>query len=260
MKTRLLTGMFCWLAAVALAAEPIQLIQSEATFFAGSSNDFVCVVDGVETGPRGWSVFPETRRPHALIARCARPVEAAELDIALFFLAGRPLHTIAEFGLSYTTDAEPSLQGNWQPLEIQRFSAEVTTLRRTPEGRLRAEPLPQVMTGTIPDDVYRVAVLLPGGRATGFRLDVFPVQPAGSGVMGLSWSDPPFDFCLTEFRVAVQVRETTNIALHRPSKPVIRCIKGWFPARSPTGCRPRLRIPRLRDWAPIFISRLIWDG
>lgn len=51
------------------------------------------------------------------------PIGAAELDVALFFLSGRPNNSIAEFALDYTTDPEPPLEGTWQPLEIQRFSA-----------------------------------------------------------------------------------------------------------------------------------------
>lgn len=33
--------------------------------------------------------------------------------------------------LDYTIDAEPSLKGNWTPLDIQRFTAEVASLQRT---------------------------------------------------------------------------------------------------------------------------------
>jgi len=102
-------------------------------------------------------------------------------------------------------------------LEILRFNAEVTTLRRAGPGRLVSETPPQLMTGTVPDDVYRIEALLPGRHATGFRLDVFPVNPQGSGTPGLSWH-APYDFSLTEFRIAEHARETTNIALQRPVK------------------------------------------
>lgn len=207
----------CLLATRIRAAESIALNRPEATFFAGSPANFAHVIDGVETGPQGWSVAPKVHEPQALVVRCARSVEAAELDVTLFFLAGRPMNTIAEFALSYTTDPEPSLSGNWKPLEVVRFNAQVTTLRRTEDGRLRSDPLPFQVTGTIPDDVYRATVLLPGGRATGFRLEVFPVKRTPKSPPGLSWY-PGFNFWLTEFRVAVHTRETTNIALHRPVK------------------------------------------
>lgn len=203
--------------ATLLYAEPIRLIQPEATVHAGSLDDLSCVIDGVTAGPRGWSPAPKVSEPQALVVRCEHPVEAAELDIDLFFLAGRPMNVIADFALSYTTDAEPSLAGNWLPLEIQRFSAEVITLRRAGPGRLISDPPPSLMTGTVPDDVYRVEARLPGGRATGFRLDVFPVQPHANQAAGLSWH-PPYDFSLTEFRVAEHVRETTNIALQSTVK------------------------------------------
>jgi signal transduction histidine kinase len=198
-----------------LHAEPIRLVRPEATFHAWSASEFASVIDGVPTGPRGWSTIPRVNEPQALVVCCERPVEADELDITLFFLAGRPLNAIADFALSFTTDSEPSLAGNWQPLEILRFSAEVTTLRRAGPGRLVSEIAPRAMTGTIPDDVYRVQVQLPGRRATGFRLDVFPVKPYDSESPGLSWH-APHDFSLTEFRVADHARETTNIALQKP--------------------------------------------
>lgn len=199
------------------AAEPIPLNHAEATFHAGTAEDLACVIDGVQAGPRGWSVMPKITEPQALVVRCAQPVEAAELDITLFFLSGRPNNSIAEFALSYTTDAEPALNGNWKPLEIQRFSAEVGTLQRTSEGHLLAALMPDEVTGIIPDDTYRVAVLLPKGRATGFRLQVFPVFAWKGGPAWMSWGSP-HDFVLTEFRVEVHARETTNIALHCPVK------------------------------------------
>jgi hypothetical protein len=198
-----------------LAAEPIRFSSAEATFHRGDEAEFLKVIDGVEFGPEGWSPAPRTREPHALVVRCARPVEAAELDVTLFFLAGRPWNPMAEFSLSFTTEPEPSLQGNWQPLEITRIAAEVSTLRRVPGGRLRMDFTELSATGNDPDEVFRLSAKLPGGRATGFRLDAFPVPIPGTGVTGLSWWSP-YDFTLTEFRVAPHARETTNIALHQP--------------------------------------------
>lgn len=205
-----------WLALPSLlCAEPIRLIRPEATFHAGAADELSFVVDGVAAGPRGWSPAPKVTEPQALVVRCERPVEADELDIDLFFLAGRPWNALAEFSLSFTTDAQPSLQGNWQPLEINRFGAELNSLRRTPEGRLRLDNYIFHNVGNQPDDVYHLAARLPGGRATGFRLDAFPVGLPGQDARGMSWW-PPYDFTLTEFRVAVHVRQTTNIALHQP--------------------------------------------
>ena len=88
------------------------------------------------------------------------------------------------------------------------------TLRRTPEGSLRVESFPAEVTGNQRDDVYRLTTRLPGGRATGLRLNAIPVQLPGSETRALSWW-PSHDFTLTEFRAAVHVRESTNIALHQ---------------------------------------------
>ena len=198
-----------------MCADPLRLIDPEATYHAGAADELAFVVDGVEVGPRGWSPAPRAYEPHALVVTCERPVAADELDITLFFLAGRPLNGLAEFKLAYTTDVRPSLAGNWHDLEITRFAADVNSLRRTPEGSLRLEFFPNHVSGNTPDDVYRLITRLPGGRATGFRLDAIPVQLPGTETRALSWW-PPHEFTLTEFRVAVHVRETTNIALHRP--------------------------------------------
>lgn len=203
--------------AFTVRAEPIVFKSAEATFHSRNPGELAKVIDGVPIGPEGWSVAPQLDKPQAMIFRCARPVEATELDITLYFLSGRPNLSIAEFSLSYTTDAEPSLEGNWKPLEIQRFTAEVATLQRTYQGHLHAAMLPDIMTGKIPDDTYRIAVISPEGRATGFRLDVFPVYVTPGAPPWMSWGTP-HDFVLTEFRVEEHARESTNIALHCPAK------------------------------------------
>ena len=123
----------------------------------------------------GMVACAKVSEPQALVVRCERPVQAAELDVTLFFLAGRPWNAMAEFSLSYTTDPAPSLQGNWQPLEISRFSSDVHTLRRAEDGRLHMDFFGIFPTGNDADDVFRLTAKLPGGRATGFRLDAFPV-------------------------------------------------------------------------------------
>jgi len=97
------------------AAEPLELVTPQATHFAGGLENFVRVVDGVETGPSGWSVEDGSSREQSLIVTCARPLEAQELDLSLFFLAGKPFNPLAEFSLSFTTDRTPSFQGKWRP-------------------------------------------------------------------------------------------------------------------------------------------------
>ena len=208
-----------WLALPSiLCAEPIRFASAEATYYSGNEDQFACVVDGVETGPSGWSVAGRVAVPQSLVVTCVRPVEAAELDISLFFLAGKPFNPMAEFTLSFTTDDKPSLQGNWRPLEILRFNSQATTLERISSSGLRAERIPYNVNGGVPDEIYRITAVLPGGRATGFRIDAHPVPITPNGhLVGLSWY-APHDFTLTEFRVAVHQRETTNIALYQPAR------------------------------------------
>jgi signal transduction histidine kinase len=200
------------------AEEPIELIKAQASF-ATSPARLPAVINGVETGPDGWSVAPRIAETQTLIVRAKRPIAAAELDLSLFFLSGRPNASIADFAIDYTTDAQPSFAGTWRPVVIQRFAAEVATLQRVGEGRLRAEPLLPQMTGRIPDDTYRVSVLIPSGQATGFRLRAFPVKRPGAGDrLQMSWALAPYDFVLTEFRVENRRRTSTNIALNAEAR------------------------------------------
>lgn len=207
-----------WLATMlALGAEPIRFTSAEATVFHGEKEDFLKVIDGVSLGPSGWSPFPEVRKPQAIIARCESPVDADELQVDLYFLAGRAFNALAEFSLSYTTDAEPSLEGTWKTLKITRFSAEVGTLRRTENQRLCLDVFDPYYSGKRPDDTYHIEVKVPEKGITGLRLDAFPVSHPRAAEPGLShW--PPYDFTLTEFRASILVRETTNIALHKPTR------------------------------------------
>jgi signal transduction histidine kinase len=200
------------------AADPLELFAPQATFYAGAMETFASVVDGVETGPGGWSVAGGTTKPQSLVVNCLRPVEAAELDVSLFFLAGKPFNPMAEFTLSFTNDEEPSLEGHWQPLEILRFNSQATTLERISSSGLRAARIPYNVNGGVPDEIYRITAVLPGRRATGFRVDTIPVPLTQDGrLVGLSWY-APHDFTLTEFRVAIHQRETTNIAHYQPAR------------------------------------------
>jgi hypothetical protein len=98
----------------AVRAEPIRLESAEATYQNPGMGPVSKVIDGVEIGPDGWSVTPRIDRPQAMVFRCAKPLEAAELDISLIFFSGRPRSSFAEFSLSYTTDANPSMQGHYE--------------------------------------------------------------------------------------------------------------------------------------------------
>jgi signal transduction histidine kinase len=231
-----------------LHAEPILLKSAEATFHSRDPSELMRVIDGVPIGPEGWSVAPNLDQPQAMIFRCAEPVEVAELDVTLYFLSGRPNNSIAEFSLSYTTDEEPSLEGNWKPLKILRFTAEVATLQRTDQGHLRAAMLPNVMTGKIPDDIYRIAVHSPESSATGFRLDVFPVFAYKDAPPWMSWGTP-HDFVLTEFRVEEDTREATNIALHCPVRASHPLFQGMKPGALTDGLPATIAHPS--DETPI---------
>ncbi len=208
----------CWLLAgvVAADAEMIPLKSVEASFQGGDPAALAKVIDGVEAGAEGWSVAPKFSVPHSLIVRCARPVEATELEITLFFLSGQPGASIAEFELAYTTDKEPSLKGKWIPLEVQRQAAKNSMLTLLPSHRrVRASVHPAGENSVVPGDVYRLGIQLPGGKASGFRLQVFPLLDKAGKPYSMG-RGPQRDFVLTEFRVEEHYRATTNLALNLP--------------------------------------------
>jgi signal transduction histidine kinase len=208
----------CWLLArvVVAHADPIPLKSVEASFQGGDAAALAKVIDGVEASPEGWSVGPKFSEPQSLIVRCAKPVVANELDISLFFLSGQPGASIAEFELAYTTDDEPSLKGNWQPLGIQLQSADYAMLDAVPGWRrMRASIGTTNENRVTQGDIYRLGAQLPGGRASGFRLQVFPLLDKMGKGYAMGWS-PHHDFVLTEFRVEEHLRATTNMALNCP--------------------------------------------
>jgi signal transduction histidine kinase len=207
----------CWLLAGVVVAhgDPIPLNSVEASFQGGGAAALAKVIDGVEAGPEGWSVGPKFSEPQTLIVQCGKTVVAKELDISLFFLSGQPGASIAEFELAYTTDDEPSLKGNWKPLAIKRAAGKIATLNLHSQSRVRTSSRAVSENGVIPGDTYRISIQLPGNRATGFRLQVFPVLDKLGKPFAMSWSHN-HDFVLTEFRVEEPFFGSTNLALNRP--------------------------------------------
>ncbi len=171
------------------------------------------VIDGQDAGRIGWSVFPRVDKEQMLMIRTATPVTAEAFDVTLCFLSGMPKRFFGKFALSCTTDAEPSLGGNWQRLQPQRFSAQGTTLSESDDGYL--------VSGTgdnmIGDAVFNLRVQVPQRAVTGFRIEVIPYRKPGSQELRLAPNEYR-DFCLTEFRVDAVLTGSTNIALGCPVK------------------------------------------
>lgn len=171
------------------------------------------VIDGQDAGRIGWSVFPRVDEEQMLMIRTATPVTAEAFDVTLCFLSGMPKRFFGKFALSCTTDAEPSLGGNWQRLQPLRFSAQGTTLSESGDGYL--------VSGTgdnmIGDAVFNLRVQVPQRAVTGFRIEVIPYRKPGSQELRLAPNEYR-DFCLTEFRVDAVLTGSTNIALGCPVK------------------------------------------
>ncbi len=172
------------------------------------------VIDGRDTGRLGWSVFPRTNEAHALFVKTAEPVHARAFDLTLCFLSGMPKRYFGNFALSYTTDAKPSLEGQWQRAKPVSFTATGTTLTPQPDGRLTASPGDNM----IGDAIFQIRIeTAPEQAVTGFRVDVYPFERPDVPGLRVAWNEYK-DFCLTELRVEAVTINTTNIALGRPAK------------------------------------------
>ncbi|MFN0076625.1 MAG: sensor histidine kinase [Prosthecobacter sp.] len=204
-------------------ADPVLFSGVEASFHGGKPAELRECIDGIEAGPHGWRVAPRIGEPHSAIFRTSAPLSANAVQLTLYFLSGRFNNAIAEFAISATTDAVPSLTGRWEPLRIVRFRAERAKLARTTDNHLQAEETQRVVHGLEGDDVYSVTVRTERDGITGFRLDVFPVTHAEPGLPEDPESFPSGpvasrgiygDFVLTEFRA----ESLGNVALGAPVK------------------------------------------
>jgi signal transduction histidine kinase len=202
-------------------ASPVVFNSVEATFQSGSREDLKRTLDGIESNPRGWSVGPRLDQRQAIVFHTAEPLEADILNVTLSFLSGLPNHAIAEFALSATADAEPSLAGHWEPMTIVQWSAINAVLERTEEDHLRAVEPPEGSTA-FGKATYRVVVRTPFRHTTALRLEAFPVCRAEDRPKPrMAWSADG-DFVFTEFRAEV-APGSTNVALGarvRTSHPV----------------------------------------
>jgi signal transduction histidine kinase len=226
----LMTGPFHWLpiwflicARAALGASPVVFDAVEATYFQGTREDLARTIDGIDASGRGWSVAPRIDQAQSIVFTTAAPINANVILLTLCFQSGRPNGSIAECALSFTSDSQPSLNGNWRPLPIVNQSATTGSLTLTTDQRLRAGEVVAVTTGRIPDNNYQITARTTGHVVTGFRIDVFPVRrtleqllPEVTDVPVMAWAMGG-DFVLTEFRAAI-ITHSTNVALGAPVK------------------------------------------
>jgi signal transduction histidine kinase len=193
------------------SAAKVQMESVEASFAEHPVGGLPSVIDGQDAGMAGWSVFPRTAEAHRLVVRTAAPLNAEAFDVTLCFLSGLPKRYFGDFAISYTTDSRPSLDGRWQRLMPQRFTATGTELRQGEDGHL----IGGTGDNMIADAVFRVHFPAPRESITGFRVEVSPFVKPDSPGLRVAWNEYR-DFCLTEFRVEAVQSSTTNIALGCP--------------------------------------------
>jgi signal transduction histidine kinase len=200
-----------WLAGGAGQAARVPLAGVEASYGEDKTTRLPQVIDGRDTGRVGWSVFPRTGEAHALFVRTREPVRAKAFDLTLCFLSGLPKRYCGNFAISYTTDANPALTGQWQRVLPLRFTATGPTLTLEDDGRLVASGSDSM----IGDAIFQIRIAAPQPSVTGFRIEVFPFERPDIPGPRVAWGEYR-DFCLTEFRVESITEATTNIALGQP--------------------------------------------
>jgi signal transduction histidine kinase len=202
--------------AIASARTSVDFSSVEASYHAGSPEHLQDTIDGRNASATGWSVDGHFESSQSAVFTLAAPIEADLIELTLFFMSGRPHASFADFALSYTTDTIPTQDGDWEPLPLLNYSATTCELTAQSDNRLTASEVSSVVTGMIPDDLYRISTRLPGKSVTGFRIDVYPVlramRPGSDPVM--AWAATG-DFMLTEFRVEI-ISTSTNVALGAP--------------------------------------------
>jgi signal transduction histidine kinase len=185
----------------------------EASYYDQDTSKLELTIDGRSASSTGWNLGDQLEEPQAIIFTTKEPVEADLLELSLCFMSGRPHSAFAEFSTSFTTDVNPSHDSNWRPLPVLNHSAITCKLTTGPNNRILAEETSTVVTGMIPDEIYRISTRLPGIAVTGFRIDVFPKQRTTrkNNPPVMAWSADG-DFTLTEFLVEV-LSTSTNVAL-----------------------------------------------
>lgn len=223
--------LLAWLVPVGQAV-PVAIERVVCSRHVGNAEDLANVIDGNEAASRGWSVGVDHGRPEAAVMVLRTPVVADLLNLSMYFMSGRTNAFFNCFAVSVTSDAEPRLEGQWEPVRVLNYGATAGTLRPLAGDRFGSEEVPIFYTGTIVDNVYWLTCRTRGKVVTGIRIDVFPQQrsvvyPEHWRIQRdcLSWAHGG-DFVLTEFRVEL-VSSTTNMALGKPvraSKPLARVL------------------------------------
>ncbi len=143
-----------------------------ATYDQGAPYDISKTIDGALDN-LGWGVFNGQTVNQTAIFQASAPISAAEIGLGMPQLLGSN-HLIRQFRVSYTTDASPSLGGNWTQISPTMFrAANGAGLADVGSNMLQ-------LTGAASGGLSSYFLTTTGNfsNVTGFRLELFPV--AGS--------------------------------------------------------------------------------
>jgi signal transduction histidine kinase len=235
----------------AVRASAVRFRTVETTYRAETSRPQK-TIDGVDANPdQGWSVAPEVAKPQAAVFTARQAVVAERLRISLCFLSGVHNAHFRKFVISGTSDPNPSLSGNWEPLAPWQVYSTGTKLEVLEGSRMRS-------SGDAFNTVFVVEILGFPRRLTGLRVDVLTTDQAQRDQPEVGGSEQG-DFTLTEFRVEAFDAETTNAALGRPAKASHKNWGGFRPEFLTDGLAATFTHPRAPNLGEEFYFEIDFD-
>jgi signal transduction histidine kinase len=189
-------------------ALPVKLHPVEATAPAQSGHPLDAAVDGIKAPENGWSLKEDQFSQQFAVFAADQPLAATMYQLRFSFLAPTLSH-LRNFGVSVTTDENPTLKARWTPLlpevAVANWSNQVKITGRT----IHVE-------AGVPVVVVTIQARAPFLGITGFRLRLRPMPREGTSEPASAvGAAPDGNFLLTEFEVEAEPLRTSNIALGR---------------------------------------------
>jgi signal transduction histidine kinase len=190
---------------------PIAFSHVEASFCSSDPKrgSLPQVIDGIDAGKAGWSVTPRTTQDHSAIFFLKEPVSAGRFRFALLFLSGTPNAHFSEFSLSATSDPNPSLHSEWEPITPWLAYSTGTQLEPGVGHHL-------VSRGDALNTEFIVESIVQLKPITALRLEVFASEFDAASDQSFVAKNDRHDFTLTEFRAESFDQSSSNIALGSP--------------------------------------------
>ena len=209
----MLPKVWCWVGLLifffwpcATFAVPVKLRAVEATVPAAEGHPLEAAIDNVFTADNGWSIREGQFQEQFVVFATDRPVSATLYRLQFSFLDQTAPSYLADFGVSVTSDENPTLQSRWVPLLPELAVANDTNLVRITGRTVR-------LNSGHPVVVITLYARAPFKEITGFRLRLHPLPDHEGRLPPSVGRGPDGNFLLTEFEVEAEPLHSSNIAL-----------------------------------------------